>query len=130
MSNLAPLLAHAQQFADSAGLCANASLRLRLVVEELFSNTVMHGCGGDAATPVRLSLRLDATGLLLSYDDRAPAFDPTVKSAGRQAHLQHDLAQRPVGQLGLPLVLGLALRSDYRYEQGWNCLRLSLARSA
>jgi anti-sigma regulatory factor (Ser/Thr protein kinase) len=51
--------------------------RLRIVVEELYSNTIKHGYGGESQRPVRLLLR-SAPRIELVYEDAAPPFDPTA----------------------------------------------------
>ncbi|HWP77683.1 MAG TPA: ATP-binding protein, partial [Methylomirabilota bacterium] len=39
---------------SGAGLGRDTCLRLTLLVEELFTNTVVHGHGGDSEAPVRI----------------------------------------------------------------------------
>jgi serine/threonine-protein kinase RsbW len=59
-----------------AGMDARLSMRLRLVVEELFVNTVTHGHGGDSDAPVDISIRLAGDRVVLTYVDVGPPFDP------------------------------------------------------
>lgn len=51
-------------------------LRLQLVAEELFLNTLQHGYGQPSDAPIELSLTEEAGQVLLTYSDQAPAFDP------------------------------------------------------
>ncbi len=48
--------------------------RARIVVEELFSNTIKYGYGGESDHRVRLRLAADPV-LTLVYEDDAPPFD-------------------------------------------------------
>ncbi len=54
--------------------------RARIVVEELFSNTIKYGYGGECEKPVRLRLQRDPE-LTLTYEDEAPAFNPLIWKA-------------------------------------------------
>jgi anti-sigma regulatory factor (Ser/Thr protein kinase) len=95
--------------------------RLRVVVEELFSNTIKHGYGGESRGPVRLRLR-STPGLELVYEDEAPPFDPTAwrPPAG-------DAAPATIGQKGIGLVLGLAASACYERLPGGNRMTLRFA---
>ena len=59
-----------------AGMGDRISMRLRLVVEELFVNTVTHGHGGDSDAPVDITLLVAEDRVVLTYVDVAPPFDP------------------------------------------------------
>ena len=83
--------------------------RLRIVVEELYLNTIKHGYGGETGGPVRLRLR-SQPAVELVYEDEAPPFDPTAwQPAGGMAQ------SGIVGQKGIALILGLA--ATVRYER-------------
>jgi len=79
--------------------------RGRIVLEELFTNTIKYGYGGECDRPVRLSFRLQAA-LVFVMEDEAPLFDPTgwVPAPGS--------AER-VGQAGIAMVLGLSSQVSY-----------------
>src|SRR5262245_65702685 len=80
--------------------------RLQIVVEELFSNTIKYGYGGESEQPVHLHLRLSPR-ISLVYQDAAPPFDPTTwRETTPLAKAQDQLGGR-----GLALVLGLAERA-------------------
>src|SRR5271168_887533 len=69
--------------------------RTRIVVEELFSNTIKYGYGGECEKLVRLRLRPDPH-LSLIYEDEAPLFNPLTWKAKRDEALP--LEARPIGQ--------------------------------
>ena len=61
-----------QEFALRVGLRHEDSMRLLLIVEELFTNTVRHGHGGDCDAPVDVTLGAAAAHVELAYEDTAP----------------------------------------------------------
>jgi serine/threonine-protein kinase RsbW len=105
----------------SFGIAPPDTLRLSLIVEELFTNTVRHG--GGAATSIGLALLVDAGSVLLNYDDDTPAFNPLRAPA---PDLDLPLELRNPGGLGIHLVRELSADVRYRYERGRNRLRLRL----
>jgi serine/threonine-protein kinase RsbW len=120
MDAFATLAAFADRAARDAGFAKDDALRLRLVLEELFTNTVHHGHGGDSDQPVDVVLDVTQGQIRLTYEDTAPAFDPLTPPAPRPA------AVPPVGQLGLALVRGMARELSYERIGGRNRLALSL----
>jgi serine/threonine-protein kinase RsbW len=85
-----------------------ASLRLQLVVEELFINTVVHGYGGDSADTITLTVRSVGPEIELIAEDTAMAFDPFANVPARD-----DPLAGPVGGLGRVLIAGMASRHAY-----------------
>jgi serine/threonine-protein kinase RsbW len=117
-------------FCADRGVSESDGLRMALVVEELFTNTVVHGHGGGSDAPVRFRLRVDASHLELSYEDSAPPFDPLDHLARAPVDATASAADRPVGQLGIPLIVNMAERISYAREDGCNRTRLALRRHA
>jgi serine/threonine-protein kinase RsbW len=99
--------------------------RLQIVVEELFSNTIKYGYGGECDRPVRVRLRC-ALRVELIYEDAAPAFDPT---AWREVSPDAATPGGLVGRKGIALVLGLAESVRYERLPGGNRLTLVVAPS-
>jgi anti-sigma regulatory factor (Ser/Thr protein kinase) len=99
-------------FGASAKLPADIVAKARIVVEELYSNTIKYGYGGECER--RVWLRLSAAGsLTVIYEDEAPAFDPTswpMTGDGRPSAAE-SLRE---GEAGLALMFGLA--SSVAYE--------------
>lgn len=103
------------------GITTPDTLRLSLIVEELFTNTVRHG--GGAPTSIGIALRADAGSVLLNYDDDTTAFNPLRAPT---PDLDLPLELRSPGGLGIHLVRELSADVRYRYERGRNRLRLRL----
>ena len=98
-------------------------LKLNLVVEELFTNTVRHGHRGDCDAPVWLSVAAGAKAVQLTYEDTAPPFNPYALFASAP---DTTLSMRRVGGLGVLLTRELASTRDYAYLFGRNRIRLTL----
>lgn len=128
MESLAHAIAFVETFSHEHGLSPADGLRLTLVVEELLTNTVVHGHGGDCDEPVRIGLSAGAADVDLSYRDSAPAFDPLEHLA--RSPIDPDLAERPVGHVGIALIVGMAVRASYVRDDGSNRLNLTLRRQA
>lgn len=114
--------------AACASLKDDERLRIVLLVEELFANSVNHGYGGDSDQPVWLSLELDRGACRLVYQDRAPPYDPFAADAldTREA----DLEDRPVGGLGIVLLTELSSARRYERRGDRNVIELHVPRSA
>ena len=98
-----------------------AKMALRLILEELLANTVMHSCA-EHGTEIRLSVSLDRNGVSIQFCDCGVAFNPETDLP--QDSRENDLDDRPVGQLGWPLILNYCSITGYERKDDQN--RLSL----
>ena len=107
-----------------AGMPPRLIMRLQLVVEELFVNTVTYGHGGDSEAPVDVSVCIDADRVTLVSEDHAPAFNPfaKVESPDPAASLE----TRSVDHLGVFLITQLAERCDYARTANRNRMTVEL----
>jgi serine/threonine-protein kinase RsbW/sigma-B regulation protein RsbU (phosphoserine phosphatase) len=128
MACLHDAVAFIEDFCRRHGVSGDDARRLSLIAEELFTNTVRHGHGGDSDAPVRIALGLAGAHLELRFEDSAPAFDPRPHLDAAQATLHADADERQVGGLGLHLVAQLVERLDYSFLDGFNRLRLVVRR--
>ena len=122
-AELPRLLGLLDDCAGRLGVAPDDVLRLQLIAEELFTNTVAHGHGGDSEAPVSLALGRDANGLCLQYSDAAPAFDPFDDSFEIGRKLPSTAA---IGGWGIELVRGMARACSYRREDGRNVIDIEL----
>jgi anti-sigma regulatory factor (Ser/Thr protein kinase) len=127
LDQLRPMQAFLEAFCAETALPRPDCLRLNLVLEELFTNTVKHGHRGDCDAPVWVALSRVGDAVQVVYEDKAPAFNP-------YAHLPDDppdttLELRKVGGLGVLLTKELAASRDYAYLFGRNRIRLMLGRA-
>lgn len=129
MAHLAEATAFVEDFCRQQGIGHADALRLTFVVEELFTNTVEHGHGGDSDAPVRLELGASATEVTLLYEDAAAPFDV------RSRLVDHALPEpdlpleaQPQGGRGLGIVGRFAASARYAREDERNRLWLVLRR--
>ena len=117
-AELRPLSGFLEAFCTETGVGRERCLRLNVVLEELFLNTVSHGHRGDCDAPVWITLEARPEALHVTYEDTAPPFNPFV----------HAVQTGKVGGLGVLLARELAASRDYAYLFGRNRLRLALLR--
>jgi serine/threonine-protein kinase RsbW len=70
------------------GADRGAVLRLVLVLEELFTNTVTHGYPAGSEGPVWIAFAQRADLIEVTYEDAGPPFDPLGEVAGRPEDLR------------------------------------------
>ena len=112
------LAAFAETACREAGLGSGDILRVRLLLEELFTNTVRHGHSGDSDRPIEVALELDTGKITVVYEDTAPTFDPLMSAPSSDA--------TPEGRLGLVLLRGMARDLLYVRIDGRNRIRFSV----
>jgi serine/threonine-protein kinase RsbW len=112
-------------FCTRKGVDREYCLKLNLVVEELFTNTVRHGHRGDSESPVWVSVDTSAAGVHVTYEDTAPPFNPYALFASAP---DTTISLRRIGGLGVLLTRELASTRDYAYLFGRNRIRLTLKR--
>lgn len=99
---------------------------LDLLIEEILVNIWRYSYPEGAPGTVIVTYSIPEPGhLAVEVGDQGVEFDPLKASP---PNLTLDLAQRPVGGLGIWLVKSFARSLTYRREQGWN--RLTFAISA
>jgi anti-sigma regulatory factor (Ser/Thr protein kinase) len=99
---------------------------LDLLIEEILANICRYSYPEDAPGPVIVTYSIPEPGeLAVEVSDQGVEFDPLRVSP---PDLTLDLAQRPVGGLGIWLVKSFSKSLTYRRDKGWN--RLTFAISA
>jgi anti-sigma regulatory factor (Ser/Thr protein kinase) len=121
LGELRHLTAFLEQFCGSRGIERMRCLRLNVVLEELFLNSIQHGYRGDCDAPIWITLDARPEAVQITYEDTAPPFNPF-------ARLPAPDVKHKVGGLGVLLTRELAEGRDYAYLFGRNRVRLSLSR--
>lgn len=115
-AELPALLAALARRAAALGLSEAAGQRLQVVLEELFTNTIVHGHRQESAELVQVRLSRHEAGVHLRYCDNAPPFD-----LGRR---QEGTADNSLGGFGLPLIKGMSKRIHYTRREPLNIVEL------
>jgi serine/threonine-protein kinase RsbW len=126
LSALPDTAAFARAFCDRLGIGHDDALKLTLIIEELFTNTVEHGYRAESDAPIRIGLALRGGAVTLLYEDSAPRYDPLSSASARPPTLGDEIETRPTGGLGVHLVRELTSNARYAYEDGSNRLWLTL----
>jgi anti-sigma regulatory factor (Ser/Thr protein kinase) len=124
--SFAEVRALAEAFGQTAGAGHEATIRVVLVLEELFTNTVAHGYPPGGEGRVWVALALTGNAIEITYEDAAPPFDPFGAPAGAA----RSVAERPVGGVGLALVRGLSATRRYARVGDRNRVVLTVALGA
>lgn len=119
LGELRHLTAFLEGFCSAQSIERARCLRLNLVLEELFVNSIQHGYRGDTDAPIWITLEAEPEAVQITYEDTAPPFNPFARLP--------DLKPK-IGGLGVLLTQELADGRDYAYLFGRNRVRLSLAR--
>jgi len=113
-----------ERFCSQAAVGRDTCLRLNLVLEELFTNTIRHGYRHGSHAPVWISLARAERALSIVYEDSAPPFNPYAWLAAAAA--DGPQPQRRPGGLGILLTRELAASREYAYVFGRNSIRLGM----
>jgi len=114
-----------EDFCRGASVARDACLKANLVIEELFLNTVKHGHRGGSDAPVWIRLTANDGQVSLTYEDRAPPFNPFARATREM--LEALAETRREGGLGVLLAHGLTASAEYAYLYGRNRIQLTLA---
>lgn len=110
---------------SAAGIGREDCLKILLIVEELFTNTVTHGYREESGSPVWMAFEPESDGFTLHYADAAPPHNPFGEFRPMDTAVLID--QQPVGGLGLKLIRTLARDAGYCREGERNCIRITFA---
>ena len=113
----------AETFGTTVGADQDTTLRIVLVLEELFTNTVTHGYAAGGEGPVWISLASQGGAIEITYEDAGPTFDPLVDAPTPSLAAEG----RVPGGLGLALVRGLSAAAGYARIGDRNRVTLTVA---
>jgi anti-sigma regulatory factor (Ser/Thr protein kinase) len=93
-----------------------------LVIDELVSNLLKYGFQTVPDQRSYLKIEIDADVLQIELKDNGRPFNPLVRAEPNS--LGQGLPDRPVGGLGVYLVLKMMDEMQYEWSEPWNCLKL------
>lgn len=106
--------------AQAAGLEKKVAYRLRLAVDEVATNSIIHGYEESGTTgDVVVRAEMDSEKLTIIVEDSAPPFD--LRSLqDRPDHIDRPVEDRPIGGLGVYLAIQNVDKFDYEYVDHHN----------
>jgi len=120
---VADTAAFALTFCARSGIPRETASRVRLILEELLTNSIRHGYREERDTGIRIELDVVEGCPAIVYEDMAPPYDPLQRAA--EASTREDApVDAPPGGLGVLLIGKLSCHATYAYEDGRN--RVSL----
>ena len=105
------------RLANATGMTHSQAYRLRLAAEEITTNIVTHGYGGDAGT-ISIDAGYDDVWAWVRIEDNAPEFDPTAYDVVHRLTMDPSFA--PLGGFGLFLALSSVDHLEHTYTAGRN----------
>lgn len=82
--------------------CRDLAFSVNLCLEELITNTILHGLKGADDRFIHVRISLSNEGLEIRLKDDAPPFDPFLQAPS--PNLDLDINERPIGGLGVHMV--------------------------
>jgi len=105
----------------TAGLDKKTFYHLRLAVDEIATNAILHGYRkAGVAGDIKLTADIKDDTLTILLEDTAPAYDPLETHTEAQDALDEALEERPVGGLGVYLAIKSVDHFQYERVHGRN----------
>jgi anti-sigma regulatory factor (Ser/Thr protein kinase) len=119
LDSLSVIGKYVNESAAEAGLDKKAAYHLRLAVDEIATNIIIHGYDEAGLTgEVRVLSDLDQNALTITLEDSSAPFDP--RNLGRPGQLDQPVEERPIGGLGIYLTIENVDKFDYEYVNKLN----------
>ncbi len=122
LDSLGPIADFVKAAAAKAGLDKKATYQLRLAVDEIATNIIVHGHEEAGLEGVlHLFSEIDDQTLTIAIEDQGAAYDPHQHLLPEHDDLHRPLEQRQIGGLGIYLVLKGV--DKFIYERAKECNR-------
>lgn len=116
LDSLDQIAQYVMQCAAEAGLDHKKTYKLRLAVDEIATNIILHGYeANDYEGTLELKVEQSPEFLKIVIEDTGPMFDPRSILSSEEATLKQPLEERPIGQLGIYLTIEAV--DDFHYER-------------
>ena len=119
------VVAWADDLAAGQGLDDHVRYAIQVCLEEGLANLVVHGQAVDGPKAIAVTFEAAPPGATVTISDACVPFDVT-----REAEPAADMADMPLGGLGLRLLRSFAASMTYGQDDGRNVLTLTVAPAA
>ena len=109
-------------YCAAAGVTAAEVHAVNLALDELLTNVIDYGLDGVETPQISVALAVEPDRLVAEVTDNGAAFDPFSEVA--EPDLDAALADRPIGGLGVHLVVTLMDEVRYAHEDNLNRITL------
>jgi len=106
LDSLSAITSYVKEVAAAAGLDKKAAYNLRLAVDEIATNIILHGYE-EAGQQGLIKLQADINEQALTFyiEDTGAAFNPMQKLSVEEELIKLPIEQRPIGKLGVYLAI-------------------------
>ncbi len=106
LDSLSAIASYVKEVAAAAGLDKKAAYNLRLAVDEIATNIILHGYE-EAGQQGLIKLQADINEQALTFyiEDSGAAFNPMQKLNVEEELIKLPIEQRPIGKLGVYLAI-------------------------
>jgi anti-sigma regulatory factor (Ser/Thr protein kinase) len=108
-----------EAFGTAHGLSAEVVFKLNLALDEVVTNIISHAYDDEDEHQIAIRVALDGEGVAVRVEDDGRAFNPLDAP---RPDLGLDLANRPIGGLGVHIVRSVMDALEYRRENDRNIL--------
>jgi anti-sigma regulatory factor (Ser/Thr protein kinase) len=122
LDSLEPIAHLVLEQARIAGLDEKATYQLRLAVDEIATNIVLHGYQEHGMTgEIAVSADVDEHSLTVTLEDASPHYDPFDRDIQRvEQDFSKPLEERQIGGLGVYFAMQAVHDFRYEYREGRN----------
>jgi serine/threonine-protein kinase RsbW len=115
LDSLKPIRDYVINATATAGLNKVLANRLRLAVDEIVTNSIVHGYDeAGIEGDIRIEADIDDERLMIVVEDSGPHYDPTQHNMPTQEDLSSPLDTRDIGGLGIYLAVNSI--DEFRFE--------------
>jgi serine/threonine-protein kinase RsbW len=122
LAGLAEVAERVERFGAEQRLPASVVNALNVVLDEAVSNAVNHGYAAGVRGEIAVRLRRRPDSVLVEVEDDGKPFDPLQAPP---PDLTLPLEQRPIGGLGIHLIMNLMDEVAYARVDGRNVLKMA-----
>ena len=130
LDSLKTIANYVMSVAEQAGLEKKEAYKLRLAIDEIATNIVLHGYEEAGLTGnIDLSTNITDQAITITLEDSAIAYNPLQHNCPDESDLQQSLVERDIGGLGVFLAIDGVDDFTYEYINNRNRNQFTLNRS-
>lgn len=121
LSELKALNQHLTAFGHDIGLPEISISEINICLDELFTNTVLHGFKDDRKHKIKFTMQVDDNILMVNIEDDGVPFNPLEK---KEVEFPADIMSAKIGGLGIHITRELMDNIAYERKRGKNKLTI------
>ena len=122
LSVLSEIAKDIENFCNENSVSSADFYAINLVVDELFTNSVMYGYKGDTSGCVEVDLSCNVDGVKVTISDCAPEFNPLTQVV--EPDLNSNVDERKVGGLGVFFARKQMDEISYEFKNARNVITM------